>query len=685
VVVVDPVPYEEEWVNSPHNDAAAEAFIHWNEDDPAEVPTSCAKCHSSTGYMDFLGADGSEAGVVDAAVPVGETVECVACHNSAAEALTEVTFPSGVVVSGLGGEARCMLCHQGRASKVQVDEQITEFNATDVDAVVPPLDDGSNFGFINIHYFPAAATLYGGQVMGGYQYEGKTYDFKNDHVEGYATCIGCHNQHTLEVKVEECAVCHDGVASTEDIKNIRMVSSAPDYDGDGDTAEGMFFELEGLQEGLYSGMQAYAAEVAGTGLVYDAAAYPYFFADADGDGAPDQGDDGAVSYSTWTPRLLKAAYNYQLSQKDPGKHAHGNKYIVQLLYDSLEDLNAGMANPVDMTAMSREDAGHFAGNTEPFRHWDAEGGVVPNSCVKCHTATGLPMFVNNAGSTIAAPASNGFQCSTCHNEAEWPARYGVNSVTFPSGAVLTFGEGADSNLCLMCHQGRESTVSVNRTIGDAASSPNTVPVDEEGAPTLRFRNIHYFAAGSTLFGTEAKGAYEFEGQTYTGMNTHPIAMCTDCHDAHMLAPEAETCEGCHGGVEMEAIRGAETPDYDGDGDITEGVKGELDTMSEKLLAGLQAYTVANSLPGLVYDPLAYPYFFEDADGDGVADAGDEGPVSYSQWTPALLTSAYNYQYYQKDPGAFAHNSEYVAQILYDSLENVGGDTTGMTRPVAPAP
>jgi hypothetical protein len=148
--------------------------------------------------------------------------------------------------------------------------------------------------------------------------------------------------------------------------------------------------------------------------------------------------------------------------------------------------------------------------------------------------------------------------------------------------------------------------------------------------------------------------------------------------------QAETCEGCHGGVEPEAIRGAETPDYDGDGDTTEGVKGELDTMAEKLFAGLQAYTVANSLPGIVYDPLAYPYFFEDADGDGVADAGDEGPVSFSQWTPTLLKAAYNYQYYQKDPGAFAHNSVYVGQILYDSLKDVGGDTTGMTRPVAPA-
>ena len=31
---------------------------------------------------------------------------------------------------------------------------------------------------------------------------------------------------------------------------------------------------------------------------------------------------------------------------------------------------------------------------------------------------------------------------------------------------------------------------------------------------LRFLNVHYFAAGATLFGTEAKGAYEYNGKTY---------------------------------------------------------------------------------------------------------------------------------------------------------------------------
>ena len=75
------VPFEEAWAGSGHADAEAEAFRHWDEDDPAEVPANCAKCHSTPGMQDFLGVDGSEFGVVNNAAPLGSTVECVACHN----------------------------------------------------------------------------------------------------------------------------------------------------------------------------------------------------------------------------------------------------------------------------------------------------------------------------------------------------------------------------------------------------------------------------------------------------------------------------------------------------------------------------------------------------------------------------------------------------------------------------
>jgi hypothetical protein len=195
--------------------------------------------------------DGSAEGVVDVAVPApAGTIECVACHNSATATLSSVAFPYmevpeeggdpvNVVVEGLGPEARCMVCHQGRASKSQVDDTLVKFGATeDLDAVPAPVEDAS-LGFINIHYYAAAATLYGTQVKGGYEYEGKTYDAKNNHVAGYDTCIGCHDQHTLQLKVEQCAGCHTGVASVEDLRNIRMAGSAVDYDGDGDTTEGI--------------------------------------------------------------------------------------------------------------------------------------------------------------------------------------------------------------------------------------------------------------------------------------------------------------------------------------------------------------------------------------------------------------------------------------------------------------
>jgi hypothetical protein len=172
--VVKDVPFEEAWVTSPHADAASEAFVHWDGDDPAQVPESCAKCHSTPGYLDFLGMDGSAFGEVNAPAAIGTTVECAACHNDAIATMTSVVFPSGVELTDLGNEARCMQCHQGRASKASVDAAIEEVGLTgELDTV------SADLGFINIHYFAAASTQYGTQVQGGYEYEGLSYDARS--------------------------------------------------------------------------------------------------------------------------------------------------------------------------------------------------------------------------------------------------------------------------------------------------------------------------------------------------------------------------------------------------------------------------------------------------------------------------------------------------------------------------
>ena len=49
--------------------------------------------------------------------------------------------------------------------------------------------------------------------------------------------------------------------------------------------------------------------------------------------------------------MLKAAYNCQVSLKNPGAFAHHRQYMIQVLYDSLEDI-AGQV-PIDMTGMVR--------------------------------------------------------------------------------------------------------------------------------------------------------------------------------------------------------------------------------------------------------------------------------------------------------------------------------------------
>jgi hypothetical protein len=108
-------------------------------------------------------------------------------------------------------------------------------------------------------------------------------------------------------------------------------------------------------------------------------------------------------------------------------------------------------------------------------------------------------------------------------------------------------------------------------------------------------------------------------------------------------------------------------DFDGDG-ADEGIAGEVETMVEALYAAMQAYATDTVGVGIVYDSHAYPYFF------------DEAGERFGSWTPSLLRAAYNYQYAQKDPGAFAHNGKYIIQVLYDSLEDIGGDVSGMTRP-----
>ena len=305
------------WSFSSHADSEAPAFSRWNDEDPPEIPTNCAKCHSTTGYHDFLGLDGTTAGQVDNPAPVGTTVECEACHNDVSLDKDEAVMPSGKKLTGLDVNADCMECHQGRASGVQVAEAIDD---------LPDDTINTEISAPNLHNGPAGPTLYGVAASGGYEYPAQEYAGRYPHVTEFNTCSECHDAHALAVDPERCSACHLGAKTPADLRAIR--TSNIDYDGDGDTNEGMAGEIQTMEQKLQLAINRYTANTEGV----DSIVLIGRFTDENGD-----------SYTTWTPRLLRAAFNYQYSDKDAGGYAHNPHYKLQLLYDSIQDMGGSLS------------------------------------------------------------------------------------------------------------------------------------------------------------------------------------------------------------------------------------------------------------------------------------------------------------------------------------------------------
>jgi hypothetical protein len=86
---------------------------------------------------------------------------------------------------------------------------------------------------------------------------------------------------------------------------------------------------------------------------------------------------------------------------------------------------------------------------------------------------------------------------------------------------------------------------------------------------------------------------------------------------------------------------------------------------------------------LCYGRGVYPNFFKDADMDGKPLCGAAEAVSsnaFVAWTPDLVKAAHNFQIAQTEPGPWAHNFDYMAQLLVDSIAAVGGDVSTLARP-----
>lgn len=677
-----------EWGNEEHfhGDYKQEAFNHGFDEGNAV----CMECHNGTEAVKVI--EGLEAADLDG--QPGRVVACVTCHDLTAKSadgtafelgarrqfkdMTGVTptgdvtaihtFESGQTVDLTGDEDNllCLNCHSGRKAGSSVDEEIASEDLDDNGFA----DDGA-YNFQNIHYRAAGASLFGNMAGGGYEFEGKVYASKFEHVDSNDLCIECHSAHDGKLFIASpgfgptgCNTCHTNInidpavdydGAIDQVRDIRMNGSFEDYDGNG-VAEGIYYEVQGLKTVLLNAITASGVTQLG--------GYPYF---------------SGISEAS----QLQAAYNYQVADKDPGSYAHNGDYIIQLLYDSIEEINAVHALGIDMSQFVREDPGHFASASEPFRHWD-EDPTMSTSCARCHSSEGAIAFFNNGEVTVddfkpyTRGISSGLACEACHTAPFDGTLRTQTAVTFPSDVVVDattagasefFAAGNDSPLCMTCHQGRSSTDTLDARIA---------------AGNLGFSNIHYYAAAASFFGNEVRGGYQYAGKSYSGTMSYPgihdfpgYTTCEGCHMAgdpsHDFKPDIASCEACHGF----AGPGADFQDL---GDGVNEKYNNIQTLITDLYNDIQTYAAGTVGTEIVYDAHAYPYFFVDTNADGITDEAEVNFGNrYSSFDASLLRAAYNYQVGQKEPGSYIHNPDYMQQILFDSIEALGGTTT-VSRP-----
>jgi hypothetical protein len=258
----------------------------------------------------------------------------------------------------------------------------------------------------NPHYLGAAATEFGSEAAGWFQYPGKTYVGHAAHVDqrktvltpndaAAATCADCHDAHSLEIVETACTGCHGGRTAT------AMQSFVPSW-----STLSVDATVEAGKTALWTAISTYAKLTnpgpAGTvsvgkvldgsgnvtyagytstldfykngvGICFDNLTNAYWFIASSGDLNPeadgycyDVGRNqvpccqtktgfGAKVVATDTngsttnplatglsPRLLRATFIYKFAMKEPGAWAHNGKYVAQVIFDAIEDLNAGI-------------------------------------------------------------------------------------------------------------------------------------------------------------------------------------------------------------------------------------------------------------------------------------------------------------------------------------------------------
>jgi hypothetical protein len=577
------------------------------------------------------------------------------------------------------------------------------------------------------------------------------YTARNEH-GGVSSCTFCHNAHTGELPADpqiaaKCGGCHNDeltglpVRKWVELEESRQFGFEGDIDGDA-AQESLKLEIDGLRAKLLATVRNYATNVAGADICFDGDNRFYLDDGANGGVAGDgicapascslgsayhdktscEGAAGTWSagesnaYNKFTARLLPATYNYLIATNDAGAWAHNPRYAIEVIYDAIADLNAGLvakgkaASPNGIRAFNS----HFGAAEDPsplaamIYHGAANAttheslpamGFTSGACYQCHGGKGgvsaylaaAPVALASAVITDANKVT-ALQCDTCH-AFDGVDMKGIRSdiakvyfppqkdpaATLPPALVIYDAVNLPSSfaLCASCHSGRENGQSITNRGGT------------DGTFALSFTNPHYLGAAGMMLGDNAKVMYQYAGKTYTknpafwaagtkgdapGPHGSPHgAQCTGCHDPknskHTFEVDFTYCNGCHTG--QYALAPIEEEYAAGNAELLTAIRAYATAnlpAIQTAVGGAFAAGGATPMTNVCYNPNANPYWF-------VETASGCTTTSFGKFDPKLLKAAFNYQWTQKEPGAWAHNEFYVMQVVFDSIVDLGGTPT----------
>ncbi len=380
------------WASSGHGDINSPAFA--TED--FKESTSCIRCHTSTGYSNFLANNWTTPFPSTTWAMAGDTTRevltCRTCHVN--DSFTVKSAPAFVAPYNNNKNPKtfpsasksnlCIACHSGRESSDTI-ESVTDF---------------TNAGFKNSHYKAGAALMYMASgfdnftsattKIGTTTYQ-KTMTPDNVSVPTYGIAGGVTSTHrklgTTLINGDghnpavfvpgsfddngPCVTCHlnaNGAPTGNDPATGRRPATGHSWQIDGNaftqvcinchtSEQGVTLTADNFQTAFLEEQAAGFTDALGLiqnqlltkyNISYNADAYPYFYDELLPlkNGSKQQVKDWTrgTKNQVYGKRLMGAAFNLNMLTKDAGAYVHARTYVRRLVYDSIDWLDDNNMN-----------------------------------------------------------------------------------------------------------------------------------------------------------------------------------------------------------------------------------------------------------------------------------------------------------------------------------------------------